>query len=211
MAEISEVAERGFAAVAKSTPWSEYRALTDRPSREDRVRRQQMYREMLDQQVAEKKDKRTMAKQADLDLENSTATSFYSKSHIWEERPWERYVDLEPEQYANELLRAKALKERRQRDHLNEERVQYSKWVASELKRSADTMERQEKKRLAMNEKLVESWDQMVQRKTNKRAALRNEELTRDKDMLGGTFRHAEERVRLLRKPRPPEPWRARR
>lgn len=203
VSEMSEEAERGFAAVARSTPWSEHRALTDRPTREDLVRRQNRYREMLDAQVADKRETQQRKTQADRDLEATTATSFYSPSHVWEERPWERYVDLDPTQYKHELLSAQANREKRQKAQLNNEREQYSLWVISEMKRSADTMARQEKKRLAMNENLVESWNTMCQRKMDKKNLQRKTELAQDKNLLGGTFRHAEEKVRLLRKPRP--------
>lgn len=201
--EMPEEAQAGFAAVSRSTPWSEHRAMTDRPTREDLVRRQQRYKEMLDAQVADKKAAQTRKSQADRDLDTSTTTSFYSPSHVWEERPWERYVDLEPTRYKNDLLRAHAFREKRMKQQEEAERDEYSAWVTLEMKRSADKMAKQEKKRLALNENLVHAWDQMCERKSQKRTQLRALELSQDKELLGGTFRVAEEKVRLLRKPRP--------
>lgn len=196
-------ASDGFSSVARSTPWGDYRALTDRPSREDHVRRQKMYREMLDQQVMNKRAVQDRAKQANRDLESTTATSLYSPSHEWEQRPKLWTKELDPQMYKRALMHAKAQKEKRERDYLKEEREQYSSWVTTEMERTGATLARQEKKRLAMLDTLVESWDQMVERKAEKKSAMRRDELAQDKHLLGGTFRTAEDRVRLLRKPRP--------
>ena len=95
---------------------------------------------MLDEQVKEKNAVKTKQKQQDRDLEKSTNTSFYTPSHVWEERPWERYVDLNPQRYQNDLFRAKVQKETRETKHKQSEKEEYSSWVNSEMKRSADVL-----------------------------------------------------------------------